>query len=122
MARTAISYSNWVANSNLADVAGTSVDVTNDHVINNARPELTVLRVTNTAGTDKVVTVKAGGGDPAWRRGQGDLDVTVTASTGVQWIGPLSSSRFLQSDGSLHVDIATGHTGTITAFKLPRTT
>ncbi|MFE4919004.1 hypothetical protein [Streptomyces sp. NPDC056661] len=122
MARTAVSYSNWVANSNLSDPAGTTLDATNDHVINAAVPELTVLRVTNTSGSDRIVTVKAGSGDPAWRRGQGDLSVTVTATTGVQFIGPLSSSRFLQPDGTLQVDIVASHTGTITAFKLPRAT
>jgi hypothetical protein len=122
MARTAVSYSNWVANSNLSDPAGTALDATNDHTIAAARPELTLLRITNTSGADRIVTIKAGGGDPAWRRGQGDLNVTVTASTGVQWIGPLSSSRFLQTDGSLQIDIVASHTGTITAFKLPRAT
>lgn len=122
MARTAVSYSNWVANSNLSDPAGTNVDATNSHTIADAHPELTMLRITNTAGADKVVTVKAGSGDPAWRRGQGDLQVTVAATSGVQWIGPLSSSRFLQPDGSLSIDIASGHTGKITAFKLPRAT
>lgn len=123
MARTAVSYSNFVANSNLSDPAGTALDATNDHTIANARPELTMLRITNTAGTDKVVTIKASTSSvPAWRSGLGDLTVTVTATTGVQWIGPLSSSRFLQSDGSLSIDIASGHTGTITAFKLPRAT
>jgi hypothetical protein len=122
MARTAVSYSNWVANSNLSDPAGTALDATNDHTIANAVPELTVLRVTNTSGSDRIVTVKASTGDPGWRRGQGDLTVTVAATSGVQWIGPLSSSKYLQPDGSLSIDIVASHTGTITAFKLPRAT
>lgn len=38
------------------------------------------------------------------------------------WIGPLSSSRFLQAGNVLNVDIETGLTGKITAFKVPRGT
>lgn len=122
MARTAVSYSAWVANSNLADPAGTSLDITNDHVINAAKPELTVLRVTNTHGSSHVVTIKAGDYPPALAAGQGDLTVTVAATTGVQWIGPFESGRFLQSNGTMEIDIEAAHTGTITAFLLPRGT
>ncbi|MGI5515301.1 hypothetical protein [Streptomyces sp. CA-106131] len=122
MARTAVPYSNWVANSSLSDPAGTTIDATNSHTIAASRGELTLLRVTNTAASNKNVTIKAGNNDPAWRRGQGDLTVTVNATSGVQWIGPLSSSRFVQTDGSINIDIASGHTGTITAFKMPRAT
>jgi hypothetical protein len=120
MARTAVPYSALVANSNLADPAGTTLDATNDHKISAAEPERTILRVTNTAGADKVVTVKAGDYPPAWAAGQGDLSVTVVATSGVQWIGPFESGRFVQSDGTMEIDIASGHTGTITAFLLPK--
>lgn len=122
MARTAITYSALVANSNLSDPAGTDLDATNDHVIAAAEPERTVLRVTNTNGSDRVITVKAGDSPPALAAGQGDLTVTVAATTGVQFIGPFESGRFLQSDGTMLIDVAASHTGKITAFKLPRTT
>ncbi|HEY9476476.1 MAG TPA: hypothetical protein VIS06_21830 [Mycobacteriales bacterium] len=122
MARTAVAYSNLVANSNLADPAGTTIDATNSHVIDAAQPELTVLRVTNTAASDKVVTVKAGPNPPALAGGLGDLAVTVVATSGVQWIGPFESGRFIQADGSMLVDIASGHAGKITAFLVPRNT
>lgn len=123
MARTAIPYSVWVANSNLTDPAGTTLDPTNDHVINNpSKPELTMLRVTNTSGSPRIVTVKAGDSPPALAAGLGDLTVTVAATTGVQWIGPFESGRFIQADGTMEIDIETGHTGTITAFFLPRNT
>lgn len=120
MARTAVAYSDLVANSNLSDPAGTSLDATNSHVVNSAEPERTVLRVTNTAASDKVITIKAGANPPALAAGLGDLAVTVTASTGVQFIGPFESGRFLQSDGSLNIDVASGMTGKITAFLVPK--
>ncbi|MFJ9353754.1 hypothetical protein [Streptomyces mirabilis] len=122
MATTAVPYSLLVANANLSDPAGTAIVAGNDHVVSNSVPELTLLRVTNTHSADHIVTIKAGTGIPAWRRGQGDLAVTVTATSGVQWIGPISSSRFIQADGSIKVSTVAGHTGTITAFKVPRAT
>lgn len=119
MARTAVPYSPLVPNSNLADPAGTTLDATNDHVIAAARPEQTVLRVTNTSGADRIVTIKAGDYPPAWAAGLGDLAVTVAATTGVQWIGPFESGRFLQNNGTLEIDVVASHTGTITAFLVP---
>jgi len=121
MARTAVAYSELVANSNLADPAGTALDATNDHVINAAEPERTVLRVTNTNGSDRVVTIVAGDNPPALAAGLGNKDVTVAATSGVQWIGPFESGRYIQSDGTMLIDVAASMTGTITAFKLPRT-
>ena len=119
MARTAVTYSSLVANSNLADPAGTALDATNDHTIASSEPERTLLRVTNTHSADHAITVKAGSYPPAIAAGLGDLSVTVAATSGVQWLGPFESGRFLQSDGSLHIDVPTGMTGTITAFLVP---
>lgn len=123
MARTAVSYTPFVPNSHLTDVAGTTIDatlVTNGVVINDADPERTLIRVTNTAGTDKVVTVKAGSGVQSWMAGQGDSATTVAASTGKEFLGPFTSARFQQSGSKLYVDFASGTTGTITVFKLPK--
>lgn len=120
MARTAVAYSALVANSNLSDPAGTALDATNDHVIAAAQPENTILRVTNTNGTDRIVTIVAGPNPPALAAGLGNLDVTVAATTGVQWIGPFESGRFLQADGTMLINVVTSHTGTITAFKTTR--
>jgi hypothetical protein len=120
MARTAVAYSTLIGNSNLTDPAGTALDATNDHVINAAVPERTVLRVTNTSGSDRILTIKAGDYPPALAAGQGDLTVTIAATTGVQWIGPLESGRFLQADGTLEIDVVASHTGTVTAFLVPK--
>jgi hypothetical protein len=84
-----------------------------------AVPELTVLRLV-AGSTGGNVTVKAGTQPLAIAAGQGDLVVAVGASATV-WIGPFESGRFLQSDGSMLVDVATAYVaGTITAFKVPR--
>lgn len=131
MARTAVPYTPFVADSHVTDPAGTTIDATNSHYIpatygsnpaHPASPELTLLRVTNTSGAGKVVTVKASNNPPALASGLGDLTVTVAATTGVEWIGPVESGRFIQNDGTMNVDIAAGHTGTITAFYFPRNT
>lgn len=123
MARTAVAYSALVANSNLTDPAGTTIDstlVTNGVKIANAVPEETIIRVANTAGATKVVTVNAGDYPPALAAGQGNMTGTVAATTGVMWFGPFESGRFLQNDGTLEVDFASGTTGTITVFRVPR--
>jgi hypothetical protein len=123
MARTAVSYTPFVPNSHLTDVAGTTIDatlVTNGVVINAADPERTLIRVTNTHSSAHSVTVKAGSGTQAWMAGQGDLVQAVALTSGVEWLGPFTSARFQQDGSKLHVDFASGHTGAITVFKLPR--
>jgi len=120
MARTAIPYTSLVGNAAIAQPAGTAVDVTNGHVIAHAEFERTLLRVTNTAGADKVVTIKAGAYPPAIASSLGDLTFTVPATTGVFIAGPFESGRFMQADGSLYINLASGHTGAITALKLPK--
>ncbi|MEV5854643.1 MULTISPECIES: hypothetical protein [Streptomyces] len=123
MPRTAVPYTPLVPNNHLTDPAGTTIDstlVTNGVVINNIDPEHTLIRVTNTAGSAKNVTVKAGSGTAAWMAGQGDLVQSVALTSGVEWLGPFTSARFQQQGSKLHVDFASGHTGAITVFKLPR--
>lgn len=121
MADTALAYSTLAANSNLADPAGTSIVATNTNTISAAKPERTLIRVTNTDSADHIVTVKAGDTNPpAFARGLGDLSVTVAATSGVQWIGPFDSSRFLNTNGSLVISTVSGHAGKITAFLVPK--
>lgn len=123
MARTAITVSPLVANSYLVSPAGDAVDPTNDHTIAACKFERTLLRVTNTAAATKLVTVKAGDNPPALAAGLGDLTYTLGAgnvTTTEVWLGPFESGRFSQSDGSLEVDLASGHTGTIAAFLIPK--
>lgn len=122
MARTALTPTS-LSGGDVADPAGTTIDatlVTNGVVINSADPSRTVLRVTNSAGTAKKVTVRAGGADgPAWMRTQGDLEVSVAAGA-TRWIGPLSEARYSQHGGKLNIDFETGTTGTVAALKMGR--
>jgi hypothetical protein len=123
MARTAVSYSPLVANGHLTSPAGTTIDatlVTNGVVINSVDPERTVLRVNNTAGTPKNVTVKAGAGRQAWLAGAGDYVQAVAATSGSELLGPFTSARFQQRGSSMYVDFESGFTGTITVLKLPK--
>lgn len=123
MATTQVPYSNLVPNGNLAQPAGTALVAapTNNMQIASARPELTLLRVSNTDDdTGLTLTVKAGDSPPALAAGAGDLAVTIAFGT-VQLIGPFESGRFMQSDGSMMIE-STTTTGTITALRIPRNT
>lgn len=129
MPRTAVVPRALTANSNLNGATGaTTIDatlVTNGVVVENAKPELMLIRVTNTEGSTNVVTIRSGDNPPALAAGLGDLAVTVAASTGVQYIGPFESGRFLQGGadaGDLHIDFETGMTGAIDILTFPRNT
>lgn len=124
MARTAVTPRALVANGNLTGATGaTTIDatlVTNGVSVTAAIPEQTLIRVTNTEGSTNTVTVQSGAYPPALAAGLGDLVVTVAATTGVQYIGPLESGRFMQADGSLWLDFETGMTGAIDVLTVPR--
>ncbi len=126
MPRTAVVPRALVANGGLNGATGaTTIDatlVTNGVVVNSAEPERTLIRVTNTEGSTNTVTVNAGDNPPALAAGAGNLVVTVAATTGVQYIGPLESGRFLQGDGTLEIDFESGMTGAIDILLLPRST
>ena len=124
MPRTAIVPRALSKNSNLNGATGaTTIDatlVTNGVTVANAKPERMLIRVTNTEGSTNTVTIKAGDNPPALRAGQGDLVVTLAATTGVQFIGPFESDKYLQDDGSLSIDFETGMTGAIDILTWPR--
>ncbi|MFI9598929.1 hypothetical protein ACIHCX_03440 [Streptomyces sp. NPDC052043] len=122
MPRTSANYSKLVPNGRLTDPAGTTIDatlVTNGVAIDAADPEHTLIRVTNSAGAAKTVTVRAGVGRQSWMAGSGDYTQSVPAS-GTVWLGPFTSARFQQKGSKLNVDFESGTTGTVTVFKLPR--
>lgn len=124
MARTAITVTTLTPNAATANPAGTNVDPTNGMVVTGVPLEELLLRVTNTFDGTKVVTVKAGDNPPALEAGMGDLAVTMAdgdPTAAVQWLGPFTSGRFAQADGSLEIDVAASMTGTIAAFRIPRT-
>lgn len=123
MARTAIPVTALVPDGGVAMAAAegaTSVDQANGMIVEGTKTEKIVLRVTNTAAAAHGIIIRAADKKPpSWRMSLGDLNVQVAASTGVQWVGPFDSSRFLQSDGSLHVDFEASFAGKIAAVLLP---
>lgn len=122
MPRTAVTPAQGVRNAGVTPTATTinSTLVTNGVVIAAANPEKLIVRVANTDGAALAVTIRASDTKiPAWMAGQGDLAVTVAATTGVEEIVSLESARYLQSDGSVHIDFATGFVGTLETTYLP---
>lgn len=120
MARTAITPSALVGNGNLTDPAGTAGDATNHHSVSGVESELLVIRVDNGDASGITATVKAGANPPALAAGQGDLAVSVGA-TSVEFIGPLESARFAQANGDIWLDLSADTSVTVTAFEVPRT-
>jgi hypothetical protein len=117
--RTNIPLSAFTPDAGLADPAGTTADPTNGHnILAVGQSQRIVLRVANSAEASKNLTVKAGNNPPAQRAGLSDKVVAVGAGATV-WIGPLSSDRFIQANGSMNVDLEAGFAGTITAFQWP---
>lgn len=117
MARVALTPSALVPNSNLADPSGTASTSGAGNgfsVAGNARSNVSLwFRVVGTNAGN--VTVLAGSQPSAISSGQGALTVAV-GSGATQWIGPLDSSRFQQSDGSIIVE--TSAVMNVTAFTL----
>ena len=119
MARTAITPSVFTPNAKFANPAGTTVDPTNGHIVSGVPLEELVLYVDATFAGAKDYTVVAGANPPALSAGQGNLVISLNAEKA--WIGPFESARFIQADGSLWLNVAASATGTVTAFRMPRT-
>jgi len=121
MARTAITEQTFSL-VGAAITTGTTADTTNDHVFTPTAPlGEYVFRFRNTDATDRVATIVAGAYPPALSQGQGNLNITVPATSGDMWIGPIESARFLQADGTILIDLAASFAGTVAAYKLLRT-
>ena len=102
--------------------AGTTADPTNGHVIDLAGLPLEelVLRFTNTNGSDRVATILAGDSPPALSSGQGNLAITVPATSGDMTVAGLESARFIQNDGTIQIDLGASYAGAVRAFQVPR--
>ena len=102
--------------------AGTTADPTEDHVVDlGGYPlESFVFRFTNTNGSDRVATIVAGDSPPALSAGQGNLNITVPATSGDMTVAGLESARYIQSDGTVHIDLATSFAGAVRAFRIPQ--
>ena len=67
-----------------------------------------------------VATIVAGDNPPALSAGQGNLDITVPATSGDMTVAGLESARFLQSDGTVNIDLAASFAGKVYAIRVPR--
>lgn len=125
MARTAITPNVLVANAAADTPAGTTIDaalVTAGAVFAPVGAlEQYLIRVTNTAAAAHNVMVNAGDSPPALSKGQGNLVKQVALTSGDVILGPLTSARFLQDNGTVEIDFAAGFTGKITVLQIPRT-
>lgn len=131
-ARTALTPTALVQDGAVAEPAGTSIAgliAAGAYVASPPGPNKVFLIVANTAGAAYAVTVRAGGngntasggtnpGVPFEGAAVGDL-VTSVAASGTQMIGPLTSDRFTQADGTMSIDFAASMTGTIAVIQLP---
>lgn len=120
MARTAVPVTDLTSALSTTDPAGTTADQANGHTITGVNPEVLVLRVRNTSAGAVNAIIRAGALPLAESSGQGDLTVSVPATTGSVLLGPFESARFKQSDGSISLDLAAGFAGNVTAFKVNR--
>ena len=121
MARTAVPVV-ALSRTGAATDAGTTADPTNDHIVDLGGYPLEefVFRFTNTNGSDRVATIVAGDNPPALSAGQGNLDITVPATSGDITGAGLESARVLQSDGTVLIDLAASFAGAVRAFRVPR--
>ena len=121
MARSAVPALQLNADAGVNVAAGANGSVTidqpNGHTVTGIkRFSRVILEINASAGT--TATVKAGAFPPA-ETGLGDLVVTFSTTLPTV-IGPFTSARFAQSDGSINVDLAAAAAGTIRAYEIPR--
>lgn len=121
MARTAVTVE-VLSRTGATSPTGTVADTTNDHVVSLGGYPLEefVFRFTNTNGSDRVATIVAGDSPPALSAGQGNLDITVLATTGDMTVAGLESARFMQDDGTVLIDLAASFAGKVYAMRVPR--
>lgn len=131
-ARTALTPTSLVQDGGVAEGSGTSIAglvSAGATIAAPPGPNKIFLLVNNSATAAKNVTIRAGGngntasggtnpGVPFEAATVGDLAVSV-ASSGTSLIGPFTSSRFTQADGSMSIDFDAGTTGTIWVFQMP---
>lgn len=117
MPRDAIAITDATPNGGVTQPAGTAIAPANGGTIANAGDTARLLiRVTNTNGTQRTVTVKAG---VHLRKGIGDLAVIVPATTGDKLL-VVESARFKQADGSIWLDYEASMAGIVSVVRMPK--
>jgi hypothetical protein len=117
MARDVITSTKLAKNTDIAPPAGVAINTTNNAQVVFVKPRKTIIIVTNTSASGRVVTVKkatAAQDIPA-----ADYSTAaIPATTGVGVLGPFDG-RYIQPDGSIFLDYVAGHTGVAYAYELP---
>ena len=115
MARTALTINTMTRDGSLVTPAGNAVDPANGHVLAaEALDQATFIDIDSTFAGAKTFTIKAG----AFSIGANqDLVVSLNAQRAL--IGPLSSGKYDQADGTINIDVAAAATGTIRAYRIP---
>jgi hypothetical protein len=84
-----------------------AIDKTNDHVLDVSGFKRVILAFHISAATAAdTITVKAGTGEPAFRRALGDLVYSCAGGAAEVVLGPLETARFVQPDGTILIDVA----------------
>jgi len=104
-----------------------AIDKSNHHSIaagSDFERMMILVHISAGTGTGGDVTIKSGTEAPAFRRALGDLAIGADLVADDEYvIGPIETARFLQSDGTIHIDITdtsnTNIAGTIEAYALP---
>lgn len=117
MANVNVPLTSLTNNNKTADPAGTSFTASgNTGVVSGAVAEKLLLRVVGGATGGNFV-LKAGTNPPYPSASSGDLTVAFGASATI-WVGPLTSARFKQADGTLQ--FTASQNCTVTAFSVPK--
>jgi hypothetical protein len=117
MARTAVTSTKLVGNTDTLGPAGVAVDIANGMAVTLGKRNRTVIVVTNTAAATKVVTVRKATvsfDNPASDFSSQAIPIT----TGITFMGPFGG-RYVQADGTIFLDFVAGHTGVVYALEVP---
>lgn len=100
--------------------AGVTINVTNGaEIAAGGSARGLFIEVTNTNGSDRVMTVLKGDSPPGLLAGQGDIALTIPATSGDKLVA-LEGARVIQDDGKILIDFAASFAGVIRAFRLPK--
>lgn len=117
MARDAVTITSLVLGDKVVEPTGVTISVSNGAYIDpDGDVEGLFLEIDHTTVSSKVLTVPAGDYPPAWMTA--DQAATLTASKRLKVA--IEGAKAVQDDGTINIDFATGMTGTIWAYRLPK--
>jgi hypothetical protein len=117
MTRTAVTPTKLTGDG-VSVATAVNIDVTNGMTLAAAQPEMTTLLITNTDTNAHEVTLRSG--DPVTGVGMEVDQAFVIPASSSRYLGPFTSARCQQRDGSMSLDFTAGHTGTVVALVAPR--